>query len=325
MDFVLPWVNDSDPKWLKLYNSHKKNCGGDSRKVRFRSWDNLKYWFRGVEKFAPWVDNIFFITFGHYPEWLNLNHPKVKLLSHSDFIPVKYLPTFNARTIELNLHHIKELSNEYVFFNDDFFVINHIDEKNFFRNGMPCDVAISNAMTGYPHSFTVLKNISVINKYFSKRKALKSCPTNWFNFKYGIDNIRNILLIPWEHTGFYNPHLPQPSLKSTLKRLWELEYDILNESCINKFRKYPTVNAYLQRYWELASNNFYPININNVGKYFDLHEVKINKIQDIIERQKFNIIALNDQEIKDFEAVKHAINTSLERLLPDKSKFELNS
>jgi hypothetical protein len=59
-----------------------------------------------VEKYAPWVNRVFFITCGQCPPWLNRNHPKLRLVDHKDFIPLEYLPTFNSMTIELNLHRI---------------------------------------------------------------------------------------------------------------------------------------------------------------------------------------------------------------------------
>lgn len=39
----------------------------DNRVIRYRDWENLKYWFRGVETFAPWVNKVYFITYGHIP------------------------------------------------------------------------------------------------------------------------------------------------------------------------------------------------------------------------------------------------------------------
>ena len=35
--------------------------------------------------------------------------PKLKLVSHKDYIPAEYLPTFNSNVIELWLHKIPEL------------------------------------------------------------------------------------------------------------------------------------------------------------------------------------------------------------------------
>lgn len=52
-----------------------------------------------VERHAPWVNNIYLITNGQRPKWLNVNHPKLKWVRHEEFIPKEYLPTFNASAL----------------------------------------------------------------------------------------------------------------------------------------------------------------------------------------------------------------------------------
>lgn len=84
IDFVITWVDDSDEEWQKDRNSYLKNDDCDTRVQRFRNWDLLRYWFRGVEKFAPWVNRIHFITYGHLPKYLNVHHPKLNIVKHSD-------------------------------------------------------------------------------------------------------------------------------------------------------------------------------------------------------------------------------------------------
>lgn len=59
------------------------------------------------------------MTNGQVPEFLNHNNPKITLIKHSDYMPEKYLPTFNSNVIELNYHRITELSDNFVLFNDD--------------------------------------------------------------------------------------------------------------------------------------------------------------------------------------------------------------
>ena len=53
-----------------------------------------------------------------------------------------YLPTFNINSIELNLHRIKGLSEHFVFFNDDMFLIDSVRPEDFFKNGFPCDLSL---------------------------------------------------------------------------------------------------------------------------------------------------------------------------------------
>ncbi len=73
VDFVILWVDGNDPEWQASKAKYTADKGRDASANRYREWENLKYWFRGVEKFAPWVNNVYFVTCGHYPEWLNLS------------------------------------------------------------------------------------------------------------------------------------------------------------------------------------------------------------------------------------------------------------
>ncbi|MFS1240488.1 hypothetical protein ACL36S_16760 [Lactiplantibacillus plantarum] len=56
-------------------------------------------WFRAVEKNAPWVNKIYLITDNQIPAWLNFENPKIQVISHQNYIPEKYLPTFNSNVI----------------------------------------------------------------------------------------------------------------------------------------------------------------------------------------------------------------------------------
>ena len=135
IDFVITWVDGSDDRWQKEKQETRKHLGivadVDDRKERYRDWDNLQYWFRGVEKYALWVRKIHFVTWGHLPKWLNTDHPKLRVVNHEDFIPREYRPTFNSHTIEWNLHRIPDLAEQFVYFNDDMFLTNQVYEEDF--------------------------------------------------------------------------------------------------------------------------------------------------------------------------------------------------
>lgn len=331
MDFVITWVKESDPEWQRELHKYKKTDDKATHTARFREWDNLNFWFRGVEKFAPWVDKIHFVTWGHLPDWLNTDHPKLNIVNHKDFIPKSYLPTFNSRPIELNFHRIKALSEHYVYFNDDMFLIDTVDQEIFFKGDNPCDMGLLDIISGEnEYSFTIAKDISIIRKNFNKKQTLKEKRSNWFNLKYdNRDNLKNLLLAlirKDEFFGFFIRHLPQPLRKATLKTLWEKEYDAMHESCRHRFRDYTSVNTYLQRYWELASNNFHPIDVKKLGTSFQLGEQKtIKGALNFIKKQKKPLICLNDQIDVDedsFKKMKTEVQAALAEILPGKSSFE---
>ena len=99
VDIVITWVDGSDPNWL----AEKKMYTKKSNNVRYRDWDNLVYIFRGIEQFMPWVHKIYFVTWGHLPKWLNIDNEKLVIVNHQDYIPEKYLPTFNSNVLDLNM------------------------------------------------------------------------------------------------------------------------------------------------------------------------------------------------------------------------------
>ncbi len=117
IDFVVTWVDGSDEEWIAQKNKYleKNTTSVDVRKRRFRNWDNFQYWFRGVERFAPWVNHIYLVTPGHFPKWLNLDNPKVTLVDQSTLFDEKYLPTFNNCAVELLMYKIQGLSEHFVY------------------------------------------------------------------------------------------------------------------------------------------------------------------------------------------------------------------
>ncbi|MBW8010751.1 MAG: hypothetical protein FVQ83_05830 [Chloroflexi bacterium] len=128
IDIVYTWVDGDNPAFqemLKKSSATEKTLYSVSGvgNHRFRDNKELRYSLRSVEKFAPWVRTIHILTNGQHPIWLDLNHPKISLVSHHTvFKESSHLPTFNSHSIELNLHRIPGLSQKFLYFNDDIFL-----------------------------------------------------------------------------------------------------------------------------------------------------------------------------------------------------------
>lgn len=326
IDFVIPWVDGGDPEWLKEKNEYsgRKTEEDDDRSIRFRDWETLKYWFRGVEKNAPWVNRIHFITWGHLPEWLNTDHPKIHIVNHKDYIPEKYLPTFSSHVIELNMHRIPELSDNFVYFNDDIFILDTVKEEDFFVDGVPRDLCVSNAITPRLGEFSpiLLQTTSYINKHFNKKENIKKNFSKWFSLKYGKLLVRTICLLPWTfHTGFYNHHLAVAYNKETLERVWAEEPEILDQTCSHRFRNNSDVNQYIFRYWRLAEGKFVPG--KPLGKYMNIGDDD-TAVFEAVKNRACKLLCINDKESgSDFEEVKSGLIRSFEEAFPEKTGFEL--
>lgn len=326
IDFVITWVDCNDPEWQKEFNTYlpKNHNTNDIRAERYRNWDNLRYWFRGVEKFAPWVNKVHFVSCGQVPDWLNLNAPKLHFVKHSDYIPAEYLPTFSSRPIILNLHRIKELSEHFVIFDDDCFLIDKVEPERFFRNGLPCDMAALNAIVPInPFIHKDYNNLCVINSSFKKHEMLRKDFWKWFSPQAGNKLLRTLFLLPWRHfTGFYNHHLPQGYLKSTLEEVWECHEEIMLRTTVSRFRNITDVSPWVLRYWQLAKGNFVQLNVEKSGKDFIVSETSLDKIVKIIEYRKKKVICLSENDKTPYETAKAQINAAFHKILPDKSSFE---
>lgn len=332
IDFVMPWVDGADPKWQKERDARAMQIGKmdncDNRNERYRDWDNLKYWFRGVEKFAPWVHKIYFVTWGHVPEWLNTDNPKLEIVRHEDYIPEKYLPTFNSHTIELNLHRIPELSDNFVYFNDDIFIIKPIEPKMFFEQGKPKDMlALQPVVANADDSvmpYIYLNNSMVLARYFDKRENMKEQPGAYWHIGYPFLYFAyNFLEQAFPRfTGFYSVHGPAPLQKQTYRVLWEVEEELLEETCSHPFRGKRDVNQYLLREWQKLSGRFIPSNVAKLCRYFDVNDTNRTLVE-TIAKQKSPMVCVNDSNHTiDFEQAKKQINHAFEMILPQKSSFE---
>ena len=330
IDFVIIWVDGNDPKWQKEKNKYDSSADSDNRIIRYRDWGLLKYWFRGVEKFAPWVNKIHFVTWGHLPEWLDTTNPKLNIVNHKDFIPKEYLPTFSSHVIELNLHRIKGLSEKFVYLNDDTFLISDSPKSYFFKDNKPMDSCALNVHCVKKSIImqTICNNdVSIINEHFDFKKSMKENWKKWFSLKNGKELLRTIALFGCPRfPGFYQPHLPNSYLKSTFKEVWKQEPDILHSTCLNKFRNVSDVNQWVFREWQLASGNF-KVRKSKYGEtfYIDRDGLEIKKdILSCIRNQKRRAISINDGDMseKDFNQLTKDIQDAFESILPDKCSFE---
>lgn len=327
IDFVMPWLDGSDPAWRAACAAYCAKKDEDAGEARFRDWGMLKYWFRGIEQYAPWVNRVHLITWGHLPVWLNTAHPKLNIVRHEDYIPAQYLPTFNSNPIELNMYRIKGLAEQFVYFNDDLLILDRLKPTDFFVKGKPCDMLALQPVICNPQnpvmSHIYLNNGLVLCRHFDKRANIKKQPQAYFRFGYPLQYFcYNALELAFPQiTGFYTIHGPAPFLKASFEALWEQEKDILDATCGHRFRSEQDVNQYLVREWQKLNGNFCPRCVNRYFKYFNVQNTNPELVNTIV-RHKKKMICVNDSETVDFERAKLELLAALEKALPEKSDFE---
>jgi hypothetical protein len=332
IDIIIPWVDGNDPEWLrereKTQQKYHINEKANSN-VRYESWDNLQFIFRGIEKFMSWVHCVFLVTCGHLPSFLNVDNPKLKIIKHSDYIPKEYLPTFNSNVIELNYHRIDELSENFILFNDDCFPLLPIPKEYYFRDGLPCDEAVESpimpvdvgAISNYA-SFVKANNVLFINRHFNKREVQKKNWGKWYFEGYGELLERNKGLSYWNNfAGFHDYHMPVPLKKSTLQHLWDIEYALLDNVSRNQFRHSTDLSQCIVRYWQLCEGNFIPQ--KSEGKPYLVTKDNYADVAKAMRQQISQMVCLTEDCTPDeFIEIKRVINEALEEVLPEKSSFE---
>ena len=328
IDIVVTWVDGNDPAWLSEKEQYMAPNEFADAKERFRDWELLPYWFRGIEKNAPWVRKIHFITWGHIPAWLNTEHPKLHIVRHEDYIPKEYLPTFNCNVIELHMHRIEGLSEQFVYFNDDLYLLKASKPTDFFKDGKPVDMLAFQPVVANPqnpimtHIYT--NNSLVLSKYFNKRENIKKQPGSYFKIGYPLMYFGyNFLELAFPlFTGFYTVHSTAPFLKSTFNELWEKENALFKQVSKNRFRDNTDISQYLLREWQKLSGNFCPRNVQKIFQYLELSDDN-TKIYDSIRKKKRMIVCLNDGKISGKEEeIKAQLREAFESVFPEKSSFE---
>lgn len=333
IDFVIPWVDGNDPEW----RARKSKCLGisssDDREIRYRDWNLLRYWFRGVEKFTPWVRKIFFICDQEPPKWLNKEHSKLSIVRHEDYLPEEYRPAFSANPIELNIHRIEELSEQFVYFNDDTYLLQPLEKSFFFKKGLPCDSAVMNPVptdvikkNGFGTKlFTYyLTSAEYLNRDYDFHTAVRKNIFKWLNLCYGADIIRNGLLLAWPRfVGFAEDHMPNAYLKSSFTKAWEQDNDILDHTSRHHIRDDYDVNQWFIRVRQLAEGSFIPRKrLKNCN--FEIHEDR-EEMHRMIREQLRPMICLNDTTALDeteFIQLQKRLVTDFEIILGQRSDFE---
>ena len=332
IDFVVTWVDSNDPEWIKLYNHYRPETP-ITNNARFRNWNLFRYWFRAVERYAPWVNKVFLISNGKFPDWINPECEKLVLVKHTDYIPEKYLPTFNSNTIELNLGRIKELSEHFVLFNDDVFINAPVEPEYYFKEGLPCDYNLDSPYSNPKHSkdnkygidITMYCNVAILNSHFKRKEVVRQAWKKWYGkHLWGKPLLLSLLMFGrdrFEH--FTSFHIEQSMLKSIFLEVWEKEPEVLDNSC-SRFRMDTNLNQYLIRYWQFATNKFYPLKRNGFS-YEHYNKGILADLQNTLLEERYSSICINDNYYcseKDYQYISTILRDSFEKKFPTISMFE---
>ena len=127
IDAVITWVDGSEPNYKLKLEENLKN-----KKIINRQYlqaNEIDLCVASIIKFAPFIRKIFIVTDKQRPNLKTVKHlvslNKVEIIDHEEIFRdnLDCMPSFNIRSIDALLFKIKNLSDKFIYFNDDMFLI----------------------------------------------------------------------------------------------------------------------------------------------------------------------------------------------------------
>jgi len=301
IDFVFPYVNSTSKKWQKTYVDFCRSNGDEQRlnnfnSERYRDWGFLRYMLRGLEAYMPFINKFYIILQAEdqIPEWLDTN--KVQVVYHKDFIPEQYLPTYNSTTIEMFLDKIPNLSEHFIYANDDYYVLKPLKAEDFFSEDGKLKIGFRQR---------------VLQDYLQFHIVCCRCFNDVQLAVNGRDSTPNYITPYHEFT---------PMIKSHITKVNELLGDKIYKN-ITPFRAPNNHNQYIYPYYEFCIKNV--TEPTRTYAYMNM-ENNIDSVAQIILSSPENTLILNDNERTNVKtwSENNAVRRAFESRYFKMSKFE---
>ena len=307
VDLVYTWVNGSDPEFMQekawWLNRFDKLDASGTISAKFVEHEELKYSLRSVRKNLPWINHIYIITNGQIPSWLDRTNRWISIITHNQIMPDSSLPTFNSEAIEANIHHIPNLSEHFIYSNDDYYFYRPLSKSFFFtKQGNPL----------------VIKG----NLYFSD-----SVYNNGSNMLY-INNVVYGLKLLEKQYGmlirFEVSHTQEAHKKSHFLTCESLFPEQFNYTTHNKFRAPRSVHHSMMSYYSLIIGDGYvaPDKSPNFPNQKYMVVQSVEKMKEILRKVKPAQLCINDVgQVSENDYLTYP--SFLESVWPDKGAWEL--
>lgn len=291
MDIVITYVNGNDPIWKADY---EKYTDVPVMQKRFRDWGTLKYLLRGIEVNMPFIRNVYLVVshLSQVPDWADTSNLRIVL--HSDIVPEEYLPTFNCNPLEMHLHRIEGLDEEYLYFNDDMYPLRKCTPEDFFRNGKG-----------------VLK---FTRHFFSSGMYKQICRNSDAHARKAMGLSKSCSFLRPQHTC-------AAMLKSQCEELYEkLRPEIL--ASLTRTREAGNLNQYLFLNYQYFKGLMVDEKVSN--KHMSVAMVSPARLKSYILDPDRNLLCVNDVRLSEsrYEALRAAMLEAMEARFPEKSRFE---
>ena len=274
IDAVITWVDGSDEKYKKKIESHLTTS--TNYKKQYLQANEIEYCVKSILKFAPFIRKIFIVTDNQKPSFSSLENliasNKVKVVDHKEIFKgyEKYLPTFNIRSIDAVLHRIEDLSEMFVYFNDDVFLVDKICEEDWFVK----DKAVLMGKWARSYSINPLK---VLSGKLKKTLGLRP------SFNASQSKAANISGFKKEYFKSY--HTARPQIKSVIKEFYHKNPKYLTDQIKYRFRNYNQYMPYSLCWHLLIKENRAIIKgVEELKEVKQTQKINANQIISILEK-----------------------------------------
>lgn len=281
IDVVYLWVNDQDAAWQQKRSKYRPDgeTAISSAKSRFRQFEELICSIQLLAANAEFVKRVFIVVDEQKPplELIARELPfEVVVVNHSDFIPAKYLPTFNSRAITAHVHKIPGLSERFLFCNDDVFIARPSIIDDWF-DGQKLRLRFTE--TAFPAQETLEPN-EVLYRARWKTKSLADGKG-------------------WRVSDRMPQHAALPLTKSIMDEIWKLFPSELDQTSAAKFRSSQAVLPELLAFYFALGSNLAAVPENATYKYVPMNEASgIAPLIDLaLKPNHFLSICLNDVSV----------------------------
>ncbi len=237
IDAVITWVDGDDPEHRGKREKHTgstRPTPAGAMPTRFSSLDEIVFCVLSIAKYAPFFNKIYIVTDNQIPpvfDALNKYFPeqvsKIEIVDHTVIFQgyEDDLPTFNSLSIESLFHQIPNLSENYIYFNDDFFLVRPCDESDWFDGET---VILDGKMLS--------KIYGIVDNVMSALKDLLRIPLSVRRISSKTGQRITARLAGYTGSFFNNSHAPLAVRKSTLATFFSQNPSVLNNNVSYRFR-----------------------------------------------------------------------------------------
>ena len=295
IDVVIAWVDGADANLNKkrddYLNLSLKKLHPGAINTRFNNLNEINYCVLSILKFAPFIRKIFIVTDNQDPkitpivkQYFPDRISDIHIVDHTEIFEgfEAFLPTFNSICISNMLWRIKGLSNKFVYFNDDIFLVRPVNPSVWFKKGHP---VLRGKWRLPPFERLLWDDLRAFFHRVRTKTHIEKPPS------FQVNQWNAARLFNYKFRYFHSGHTPLALDKKKLEEYFNNNPNVLNENIKYRFRDYSQFNTVA-----LANHMEYKNGNRNIVSSQVIYMKPENRGLNYVER-KFNQCKIDEKII----------------------------